>query len=61
MLPLYKYNKHTYSNIGKKNNAPGCQEKAQSRKPPDCKTDKGGFSFFKDVILNLTPVLKNLK
>lgn len=59
MLPLH--DEHTYNNIGKKNNAPSYQEKAQSIKPSDCKTGKGGFSFFKDVILGLTPALKKLR
>ncbi len=59
MLPLY--DTHTYNNIDKKNNAPCCQEKKQSVKASHCKTDEGGFSFFKDVISNLTPALKNLK
>ena len=59
MLPLY--DKHTYNNIGIKNNGQTCREKIQSIKGPDCKTDEGGFSFFKDVISNIAPALKNLK
>lgn len=59
MLPLC--DEHTYNNIGKKNSAPTCQEKVQSVKTSDCQTDEGGFSFFKDVISNMTPALKNLK
>lgn len=55
MLPLY--DKHTYNNIGKKINAPICREKVQSVKT----SDEVGFSFFKDVISNMTPALKNLK
>ena len=59
MLPLY--DKHTYNNIGEENNAQSCQGKKQSLKESDCKTDKGGFSFFKDILSNIAPVLKNLK
>ena len=57
MLPLYG----TYNNMDKKISTPGYQEKVQSAKVSDCKKDKGRFSFFEDVILNLTPALKNLK
>jgi len=59
MLPLY--DKHTYNNIGTKSSAPTCREKTQPATAPDCKTDEGGFSFFKDIISNIAPALKNLK
>lgn len=59
MLPLC--DQHAYSNIGKKNSAPICRGKIQSVKTSDCEADEGGFSFFKDVISNITPALKNLK
>lgn len=59
MLPLY--DKHTYINIGTKNNAHVCQKKMQLVKESGCNTDEEGFSFFKDVISNITPALKNLK
>ena len=59
MLPLY--DNHTYNNIGKKNNAQTCLEKMRSVKESDCKSDESGFSFFKDIISNIAPVLKNLK
>jgi len=59
MLPLY--DKHTYYNIGIKHNAQICPKKMQPVKEPDCKTDERGFSFFKDVISNIIPVLKNLE
>ena len=59
MLPLY--NKHTYNNIGINGNAQICQEKSKSVSAPDCKTDERGFSFFKDVISNIVPALKNLQ
>ena len=59
MLPLY--DKHTYNNIGEKNNAQTCQEKMQAVKEPDCKSEKVSFSFFKDILSNITPALKNLK
>ena len=58
MLPLY--DKHTYNNIGIKNNAPARRGQIQSIKESDCQTDEGGFSFFKDVISNIAPALKNL-
>jgi len=59
MLPLY--DKHTYNNIGIGNNAQACPEKMQPVKVTDCKTDEEGFSFFKDVISNIAPVLRNIK
>jgi hypothetical protein len=59
MLPLY--DKHTYNNMGIKDNAHACQEKIQSIKESDCETNEEGFSFFKDVISNIAPVLKNFK
>ena len=59
MLPLY--DKHTYNNIGIKNNAPARRGEIQSVKGSDCKTDEEGFSFFKDVISNIVPELKNFK
>lgn len=58
MLPLY--DKHTYNNIGITNNAPACRGKTDPVKECDCKTDEGGFSFFKDVMSNIAPVLKYL-
>lgn len=59
MLPLY--DKHTYNDIGTKYNARVCQEKILPVKAPDCKSDEDGFSFFKDIISNIAPALKNLK
>jgi hypothetical protein len=59
MLPLY--DKYTYNNIGIKNAAQTCHEKMQSVKGSDCETNKGGFSFFKDIISNIAPVLKNFE
>ena len=58
MLPLY--DKHTYNNIGIKNNGQACREKIQSTSA-DGSTNSVGFSFFKDVIANIAPALKNLK
>ena len=58
ILPLY--DNHTYNNIGEKNVAQPCGEKMQSIKDADCKSDESGFSFFKDVISNVAPALKNL-
>ena len=58
MLPLY--NEHTYNDIGIKHHAQICEQKTQSVKEPDCATNGRGFSFFKDVISNIIPVLKNL-
>ncbi|MBV8388487.1 MAG: hypothetical protein JO080_01670 [Mucilaginibacter sp.] len=59
MLPLY--DKHTYYNTGIKNNAQTSREKLQPIKESDCKTKEGSFSFFKDIISNIAPALKNLK
>jgi len=59
MLPLC--DKHIYSNIGIKNNAQVCQEKVHPMKATDCKTEEEGFSFFKDVISNIAPVLRNIR
>lgn len=59
MLPLY--DKHTYNNIGIKNNASSFREKVQPVKEPDCKIDEDGFSFFRDIISNIAPVLKNFR
>jgi len=59
MLPLY--DKHTYNNMGIKDNAHACQEKMQLVKDADCESAEGGFSFFKDIISNIAPVLKNFK
>jgi hypothetical protein len=59
MFPLY--DKHTYNNIGTKKNVQVCRQEMQSIKARDCKADKDGFSFFKDVISNIVPALKNLK
>ncbi|HEY9001870.1 MAG TPA: hypothetical protein VIM89_10995 [Mucilaginibacter sp.] len=59
MLPLC--DKYTYNNVGTKNNAPVCQEKIQSIKESDCEANRGGFSFFKDIISNIAPILKNFK
>jgi hypothetical protein len=58
MLPLY--DTHTY-NIGMKNNVQICQEKTLSIKESNCNSNERGFSFFKDVISNIVPALKNLK
>lgn len=59
MLPLC--GKHTDNGIGKKSSAPACQEKKQPVKTPDCQTGENSFSFFRDVLSNMTPALKNLK
>mgnify|MGYP006951099861 CR=1 FL=1 len=59
MLPLY--DKHTYNDIGDKNNVQGCRQKIQLAQEPDSKTNEDGFSFFKDVISNIVPELKNFK
>ena len=59
MLPLC--DTRTYNNAGKKNNVPICREKVQSVNTSDCETDEGAFSFFIDVLSNITPALKNLK
>jgi len=59
-LMLLLYDKHTYNNIGIKNNAQACREKVQPVKASVCKTEEEGFSFFKDVILNIAPVLRNI-
>jgi hypothetical protein len=59
MLPLY--DKHTYNDIGDKNNVQGCRQKIQLAQEPDSKTNNGGFSLFKDVISNIVPELKNFK
>jgi len=59
MLPLY--DKHTYNNIGTKSSVQTRREKTQPAAASDCKTDEGGFSFFKDIISNIAPALKNLK
>lgn len=48
------------NNIGITNNAPACRGKTDPVKECDCKTDEGGFSFFKDVMSNIAPVLKYL-
>jgi hypothetical protein len=58
MLPLY--DKHTYNTIGTTTNAQSCPGKIQTINGSDCKTSEGGFSFFKDVISNIAPALKNL-
>jgi hypothetical protein len=57
MLPLY--NKRTYNNISKKNSAPIYPK--GPLKGANCKSDERGFSFFKNVISNIAPALKNLK
>lgn len=58
MLPLY--HKYSYKNIGMKNNTRERPGKIQPIKEPVCKTGEGGFSFFKDIIFNIAPALKNL-
>ena len=59
MLPLY--DKHACDNISTTNNTQACPEKIRLAQDPDSKTNEGGFSFFKDVISNIVPELKNFK
>jgi hypothetical protein len=58
MLPLC--DKRTYNNIGEKNNVQACREKKRPVSDSECKSGEPGFSFFKDIISNITPALKNL-
>jgi hypothetical protein len=59
MLPLRR--NHTYV-IGKNDHVRFHLSKNIPVKPGnDCKQSQNGFSFFKDVLANILPALKNIK
>jgi hypothetical protein len=53
------YHNYTYI-IGSYCKAPYKAEVQPVKESPDCKLDNNGFSFLKDVLANILPVLKSL-